>query len=133
MSLNFVLNHIDRNSKNVFILFPALLLGAGLMAFASVLSETVTEATQYHRESPTGPTYDYRYGWCFFTAGAAFIMSKMAAVFSLSGYLNRFASVDEMVSTQTRTHIPLQRTSSCTSISTIKTKCVIPHIENQAC
>lgn len=103
------------------------------MAFASVLSETVTEATQYHRESPTGPTYDYRYGWCFFTAGAAFIMSKMAAVFSLSGYLNRFASVDEMVSTQTRTHIPLQRTSSCTSISTIKTKCVIPHIENQAC
>lgn len=51
----------------------------------------------YHKEPPSGPVYDYRYGWCFFTAGVAFIMTKMAAVFSLSGYLNRFPSVDEMV------------------------------------
>nr|XP_022909378.1 uncharacterized protein LOC111420594 [Onthophagus taurus] len=55
------------------------------------------EVTQYHKESSTEPLYEYYYGWCFFTAGAAFIMTKMAAVFSLSGYLNRFSSVDEMV------------------------------------
>lgn len=67
------------------------------MVFASALSETLMEITQYHKEPPSGPVYDYRYGWCFFTAGAAFIMTKMAAVFSLTGYLNRFPSVDEMV------------------------------------
>lgn len=75
----------------------ALLLGTGLVVFASALSETLLETTQYRKEPPSGPIYDYRYGWCFFTAGAAFIMTKMAAVFSLSGYLNRFSSVDEMV------------------------------------
>lgn len=72
-------------------------MGTGLVVFASALSETLLEITQYHKEPAAGPVYNYRYGWCFFTAGAAFIMTKMAAVFSLSGYLNRFSSVDEMV------------------------------------
>lgn len=73
------------------------------MLFASTISETIIEATQYsnsYKDSLTGgsgPSYDYHYGWCFMTAGAAFIMTKMAAVFSLTGYLNRFPSVDEMV------------------------------------
>lgn len=81
-----------------FNLITALLLGTGLVVFASALSETMLEATQYNnKESLQGPNYDYRYGWCFITAGAAFIMTKIAAVFSLTGYLNRFPSVDEMV------------------------------------
>lgn len=67
------------------------------MVFASALSETLIEVKQYRKQTLTGPDYDYHYGWCFFTAGAAFIMTKMAAVFSLTGYLNKFRSVDEMV------------------------------------
>lgn len=76
----------------------ALSLGTGLVVFASALSETLIEVTQYRKQTLTGPDYDYNYGWCFFTAGAAFIMTKMAAVFSLSGYLNKFPNVDDMVS-----------------------------------
>lgn len=76
----------------------ALSLGTGLVVFASALSEALMEVTQYRKETPSGPDYDYQYGWCFFTAGAAFIMTKIAAVFSLSGHLNRYPSVDEMVS-----------------------------------
>lgn len=72
-------------------------MGTGLVVFASALSETLLETTQYHKDTPSGPLYDYRYGWCFFVTGAAFIFTKMAALFSLSGYLNRFSSVDEMV------------------------------------
>lgn len=68
------------------------------MVFASALSEALIEVAQYRKETPSGPDYDYQYGWCFFTAGAAFIMTKIAAVFSLSGHLNRYPSVDEMVS-----------------------------------
>lgn len=78
--------------------FPALSLGTGLVVFASALSEALIEVGQYRKETPSGPDYDYQYGWCFFTAGAAFIMTKIAAVFSLSGHLNRYPSVDEMVS-----------------------------------
>lgn len=77
-------------------MFTALALGTGLVVFASELSETLMEVTEYHKENLSG--YDYRYGWCFFTAGAAFIMTKMAAVLSLTGYLHRFASVDDMAS-----------------------------------
>ncbi|XP_017782540.1 PREDICTED: uncharacterized protein LOC108566916 [Nicrophorus vespilloides] len=96
-----LLGHCGNDNKTLvasgMFILGALLLGAGLVLFASALSETLLEATQYHKESLAGPSYDYRYGWCFFTAGAAFVMTKMAAVFSLTGYLNRFPSVDEMV------------------------------------
>lgn len=77
------------------------------MVFASTLSETLIEVTQYRKESLQGPDYDYHYGWCFFTAGAAFIMTKMAALFSLSGYLNKFPSVDEMVSDELFTNMTI--------------------------
>lgn len=79
-------------------IFGGLLLGTGLMVFASVLSEIYLEVTQYGKESINGgPKYDYKYGWCFFIAIMAFILTKLAAVCSLTGYLNRFASIDEMV------------------------------------
>ncbi|XP_068911360.1 voltage-dependent calcium channel gamma-7 subunit-like [Tenebrio molitor] len=96
-----LLGHCNSDNKTIiacgFFILGGLSLGTGLVVFASALSETLMEITQYHKEPPSGPVYDYRYGWCFFTAGAAFIMTKMAAVFSLTGYLNRFPSVDEMV------------------------------------
>ncbi len=67
------------------------------MIFVSSLSETLMEIAKYRREPLTGPEYTYKYGWCFFASVIAMIMAKMAAVFSLSGYLNQFPSVDEMV------------------------------------
>ncbi|KAF5297866.1 hypothetical protein FQR65_LT09891 [Abscondita terminalis] len=91
----FLLNEL--NIINLLLNYLALSLGTGLVVFASVLSETVLEATQYHKKPHSEPLYDYRYGWCFFAAGAAFIMTKLAAVFTLTGYINRFPSVDEMV------------------------------------
>lgn len=68
------------------------------MVFASALSETLIEISQYRKESLYSPEYEYEYGWCFFTAGAAFIMTKVAAVFALSGHLNKYPSIDEMAS-----------------------------------
>ncbi|CAG9819373.1 unnamed protein product [Phaedon cochleariae] len=96
-----IIGHCNSDNKTIIacglFILGGLSLGTGLVIFASSLSETVLEITQYHREPPFGPLYDYRYGWCFFAAGGAFIMTNMAALFSISGYLNRFASVDEMV------------------------------------
>ncbi|KAG5875649.1 Voltage-dependent calcium channel gamma-5 subunit, partial [Gonioctena quinquepunctata] len=93
--------HCNSDNKTIIacglFISGGLSLGTGLVIFASCLSETLMEILQYHKEPPTGPLYDYHYGWCFFTAGVAFIMTNMAALFSISGYLNRFSSVDEMV------------------------------------
>lgn len=43
------------------------------------------------------PIFDYRYGWSFFAAIAAFIMAELAALFSISAYLRRFPTVEDMV------------------------------------
>lgn len=85
--------------------------------FATALSETYVEATADKRlqqaaaalaaagngqhmpavaAQPT-PTFDYRYGWSFFAAIAAFIMAELAALFSISAYLRRFPTVEDMV------------------------------------
>ncbi|KAL3275487.1 hypothetical protein HHI36_020247 [Cryptolaemus montrouzieri] len=74
-----------------------LSLGSGLVVFATALSETLSEIREYLEESDAPPKFDYRYGWCFFAGGTAFILTNLAAMFSLSGYLNRFTSMDEMV------------------------------------
>uniref|UniRef100_A0A1Y1JRZ9 Voltage-dependent calcium channel gamma-5 subunit n=3 Tax=Photinus pyralis TaxID=7054 RepID=A0A1Y1JRZ9_PHOPY len=96
-----ILGHCNSDNKTLvasgLFILGALSLGTGLVVFASVLSETVLEATQYQKKLHSESLYDYRYGWCFFAAGAAFIMTKLAAVFTLTGYINRFPSVDEMV------------------------------------
>ncbi|XP_057663808.1 voltage-dependent calcium channel gamma-5 subunit-like [Diorhabda carinulata] len=96
-----IIGHCNSDNKTVlgcgFLILAGLSLGTGLVIFVSSLSETLLEISQYHKEPPSGPVYDYRYGWCFFTAGLAFIMTNMAALFSISGYLNRFSTVDEMV------------------------------------
>lgn len=71
--------------------------------FASVISDVYTERPS--RLSVTTATdntdvqfsFDYRYGWSFVAAGTAFIMAEVAAVVSITAYLRRFPSVEEMV------------------------------------
>ncbi|XP_045463417.1 uncharacterized protein LOC123673050 [Harmonia axyridis] len=80
-----------------FFILGGLSLGFGLVIFATALSETLSEIRDYLDDSDSSTQYDYRYGWCFFASGTAFILANLAALFSLSGYLNRFTSVDDMV------------------------------------
>ncbi|XP_046663445.1 voltage-dependent calcium channel gamma-5 subunit-like [Homalodisca vitripennis] len=64
-----------------------LMLASGLIVFVSVLSDVTT-----------GPKkLEYRYGWSFHAAGTAFILSEIAALVSISAYLGRFSSVEDMV------------------------------------
>lgn len=98
----------------LFLFVTGLSLGSGLVIFASVLSETylerpptITRMTGQHNAylSTTAskinealtPPYDYKYGWSFFAAGAAFIMAEIAALLSMSAYLRRFPTVEDMV------------------------------------
>lgn len=99
-------------------MIPGLSLGSGLVVFATAISETYIEVTagrklthvmamasqqgpQHYPISSIGPSppspFDYRYGWSFFAAIAAFIMAELAALFSISAYLRRFPTVEDMV------------------------------------
>lgn len=91
-----VLSIIDFFYSNHF--FTGLSLGCGLITFVSALSETLAEIYEYHKDGPNGPDYTYKYGWCFFTAGAALILTYVGSAFSFVGYLNRYTSLDDMVS-----------------------------------
>ncbi|KAG8298089.1 hypothetical protein J6590_020756 [Homalodisca vitripennis] len=64
-----------------------LTLASGLIVFVSVLSD-VTAGTK---------KLEYRYGWSFHAAGTAFVLSEIAALVSISAYLGRFSSVEDMV------------------------------------
>lgn len=101
--------NIEVNRVNFF---AGLSLGSGLVVFATVLSETFVEATAGKRtltidngavpvpvaQVAIAPTFDYRYGWSFFAAVAAFIMAEVAALLSITAYLRRFPTVEDMVS-----------------------------------
>lgn len=67
--------------------------------FASVLSDVYFDrprrANMFLGTSQS--TFDYRYGWSFFAAGAAFILAEIAALISITAYLRRFPSVEDMV------------------------------------
>lgn len=82
----------------ILYIVAGLSLGCGLITFVSALSETLAEIYEYHKDGPNGPDYDYRYGWCFFTAGAALVLTYIGSAFSFVGYLNRYSSIDDMVS-----------------------------------
>ncbi|XP_060535249.1 uncharacterized protein LOC132707418 [Cylas formicarius] len=96
-----LLGHCNNDSKTVvasgFFILGGLSLAAGLVTFTSALSETLAEIYEYHKDPSSGPVYDYRYGWCFFTAGAALVLSNVASALVFVGYLHRYSSVDEMV------------------------------------
>ena len=53
-----------------------------------------------HRKKPTSadmPQFKYSYGWAFFSAGGAFILSMMACVTNISLYLKRYPMLEDMV------------------------------------
>ncbi|XP_067005114.2 uncharacterized protein [Anabrus simplex] len=82
-----------------------LSLGGGLVIFASVLSDAYMERPRRATSFNTAALYpgnnnnlfDYRYGWSFFAAGVAFIMAELAALLSITAYLRRFPTVEDMV------------------------------------
>lgn len=78
-----------------------LSLGGGLVIFASVLSDAYLDRPRRQASISTynssSNLFDYRYGWSFFAAGAAFIMAELAALLSISAYLRRFPTVEDMV------------------------------------
>ncbi|XP_075231717.1 uncharacterized protein LOC142330377 [Lycorma delicatula] len=76
-----------------------LSLGGGLVIFASVLSDAYMDRPRRPLTAPGSSQllFDYRYGWSFFAAGAAFIMAEFAALVSITAYLRRFPTVEDMV------------------------------------
>ncbi|XP_030749274.1 uncharacterized protein LOC115877278 [Sitophilus oryzae] len=96
-----LLGHCNSDNKAIIacglFLLGGLSLGCGLVTFVSALTETLAEIYEYHKDGANGPDYDYRYGWCFFTASIALILSYLSSALSFVGYLNRYTSIDEMV------------------------------------
>ncbi|XP_066250012.1 uncharacterized protein [Euwallacea similis] len=96
-----LLGHCNNDNKTIIacglFILGGLSLGCGLITFVSALTETFVEIYEYHKDSLNGPDYTYRYGWCFFTAGAALVLTYIASAFSFVGYLNRYTSIDDMV------------------------------------
>ena len=80
-----------------------LSLAGGLVVFASVLSDVYLEnprrynaITSIINKNKSQLTFDYRYGWSFFAAGAAFIMAEVAALISITAYVRRFPTVEDL-------------------------------------
>ncbi|XP_054257088.1 voltage-dependent calcium channel gamma-7 subunit-like [Macrosteles quadrilineatus] len=73
-----------------------LTLASGLVVFVSVLSDAYQDRPR--RPGATSP-FHYQYGWSFVTAGAAFVLAEGAALLSMTSYLKRFATVEDMVRT----------------------------------
>jgi hypothetical protein len=88
-------------NKTRVVCSAGLSLGGGLVIFASVLSDAYLDRPRRQASittySNSSNLFDYRYGWSFFAAGAAFIMAELAALLSISAYLRRFPTVEDMV------------------------------------
>ncbi|KAF6199961.1 hypothetical protein GE061_006259 [Apolygus lucorum] len=74
-------------------LSSGLSLASGLVVFASVVSDVALERPK----RSNSPGFQYRYGWSFFSAGAAFVLSEVAAVLCITAYLRRFPTAEHMV------------------------------------
>ncbi|XP_073995908.1 voltage-dependent calcium channel gamma-5 subunit-like isoform X2 [Rhodnius prolixus] len=70
-----------------------LSLASGLVVFASVVSDVSLERPR----RSSSPGFQYRYGWSFFSAGAAFVLAEVAAVLCITAYLRRFPTAEHMV------------------------------------
>ncbi|XP_069694738.1 uncharacterized protein [Periplaneta americana] len=101
-----LMGHFNSDHKTLvacgLYILGGLSLGGGLVIFASVLSDAYLDrprrqtVTSYSSNNSSNP-FDYRYGWSFFAAGAAFIMAELAALLSMTAYLRRFPTVEDMV------------------------------------
>ncbi|XP_031787556.1 uncharacterized protein LOC100678312 isoform X2 [Nasonia vitripennis] len=86
-------------------LLGGLSLGGGLIVLASALSEASWDIPQkysYTTTSSSGKTEStglpqYQYGWCLQLSGLALILSELAALLTISGYMARFPTVEDMV------------------------------------
>ncbi|KAL2733894.1 hypothetical protein V1478_003592 [Vespula squamosa] len=81
-----------------------LLLGGGLIVLASALSDASLELPRkYSLPSTANMQTDdnglpqYHYGWCLQLSGLALILAKVAALLTISGYMARFPTVEDMV------------------------------------
>ncbi|XP_050301549.1 uncharacterized protein LOC126739779 [Anthonomus grandis grandis] len=96
-----LLGHCNNDNKTIIacglFILGGLSLGCGLITFVSGLSQTMAEIYEYYTDESSGPDYDYRYGWCFFTAGIALVLTYVGSALSFVGYLNRYTSIDDMV------------------------------------
>ncbi|XP_034933915.1 uncharacterized protein [Chelonus insularis] len=83
-------------------LLGGLALGGGLIVLASALSDASFESPRYSFSSITTSDEDnglpqYQYGWCLQLSGLALILAEIAALLTVSGYMARFPTVEEMV------------------------------------
>ncbi|XP_011707402.1 PREDICTED: uncharacterized protein LOC105462477 [Wasmannia auropunctata] len=85
-------------------LLSGLSLGGGLIVLASALSDASLELPgKYSLPSTAGMQTDdnglpqYHYGWCLQLSGLALMLAEVAAVLTMSGYMARFSTVEEMV------------------------------------
>ncbi|EZA62661.1 Voltage-dependent calcium channel gamma-5 subunit [Ooceraea biroi] len=85
-------------------LLSGLSLGGGLILLVSALSDASLELPgKYSLSSTTGMQMDdnglpqYHYGWCLQLSGLALMLAEVAAVLTMSGYMARFSTVEEMV------------------------------------
>ncbi|XP_066584330.1 uncharacterized protein [Prorops nasuta] len=87
-------------------LLGGLSLGGGLIVLASALSDASLELPR--RYSLSSGTMDglqaeenglpqYYYGWCLQLSGLALILAEVAALLTVSGYMARFPTVEDMV------------------------------------
>lgn len=81
-----------------------ILLGGGLIVLASALSDASLELPRkYSLPSTANMQTDdnglpqYHYGWCLQLSGLALILAKVAALLTMSGYMARFPTVEDMV------------------------------------
>ncbi|XP_076234620.1 uncharacterized protein LOC143179321 [Calliopsis andreniformis] len=85
-------------------LLSGLSLGGGLIVLASALSDASLELPgKYSLPSTSSMQVEenglpqYQYGWCLQLSGLALILAEVAAVLTMSGYMARFSTVEEMV------------------------------------
>ncbi|XP_015588497.1 uncharacterized protein LOC107264599 isoform X3 [Cephus cinctus] len=85
-------------------LLGGLSLGGGLIVLASALSDASLELPRkYSLSSGIGVQPDdnglpqYQYGWCLQLSGLALILAEVAALLTVSGYMARFPTVEDMV------------------------------------
>ncbi|XP_011497756.1 PREDICTED: uncharacterized protein LOC105362104 [Ceratosolen solmsi marchali] len=83
-------------------LLGGLSLGGGLIVLASALSEASWDLPQKFsfassNKSANTSLPQYQYGWCLQLSGLALILSEVAALLTISGYMARFPTVEDMV------------------------------------
>ncbi|KAK0084512.1 hypothetical protein PV325_006912 [Microctonus aethiopoides] len=94
---------VRRLSHELSSLLAGLSLGGGLIILASALSDASFESPKRYSLSSTSSSNEdgglpqYQYGWCLQLSGIALILAEIAALLTVSGYMARFSTVEEMV------------------------------------